>query len=573
MTQDKYEMNRKISSRITESSYSILHEFDQSTESAAKVNTQLLMTLINDSKDTEYGKKYGFSDIHDADAYREKVPLTTYSDYEGYIDRMTHGNEANLITSYPIVYYAETSGTAGKSKYIPVSDRGLEVFRKYSGGLMSSVLSEFHKTTHLQDMPDGFRFVILSMSKHSLPNGIPHGSISASSVSNDNLKVMQFFMTTPPEVMFCEENANLKYLHAFFALSERKVSIITGSYIPIILDTVNYIRDNWQMLTNDIRSGTLSNNVTIPDDLREKLSAKISPDPERADELEREFTKGFDDTILKRIWPSLSGIAAIWGGNFSSYARKLQKYSGMTIPYYTTSYVSSEGVFAAARHPYDQYYIMIPGSCFYEFIPVSSPDDDGTKTVLIDGVQEGRDYELVITNQSGLYRYRTGDVIRVIGFYNESPMIVFKYRKKAVMSITGEKFTEDDLASAVREFERKTGISVVDFCMYPDRSTEPGRYVIIMEPDEEVPQSHMNELADIMEQVLIHASDDYSHYVSNGGSRSIGKPRLIFLQPETFQLFREVRMYKTGLSDNQLKTIRILNDPAVIIFFTGLEAK
>lgn len=83
MTQDKYEMNRKILAGMLEEAYEVLHEFDRSTESAVNVNTQLLMRVLNDSKDTEYGRKYGFSEIHDADEYRRRVPLTTYADYEG----------------------------------------------------------------------------------------------------------------------------------------------------------------------------------------------------------------------------------------------------------------------------------------------------------------------------------------------------------------------------------------------------------------------------------------------------------------------------------------------------------
>lgn len=165
-------------------------------------------------------------------------------------------------------------------------------------------------------------------------------------------------------------------------------------------------------------------------------------------------------------------------------------------------------------------------------------EEDNPETVLFDGVLEGKDYELVITNQSGFYRYRTGDVIRVVGFYNESLIIVFKYRTKTVASISSEKFTEDDLASTVKSFERRTGISVVNFCMYADRSTEPGRYVIILEPDEEVPQSRMEELTGIMEQELVRANDDYAyyaHHAEDGDSTSIGKPGLIFLQPETLE--------------------------------------
>ncbi|MDO4403570.1 MAG: GH3 auxin-responsive promoter family protein, partial [Atopobiaceae bacterium] len=150
-------------------------------------------------------------------------------------------------------------------------------------------------------------------------------------------------------------------------------------------------------------------------------------------------------------------------------ARRQQEYSGRSIPYYTMSYVSSEGIFGVARHPHDQCHVMLPKSCFFEFIPVVNGKNDDeapdAKTVLLNEVQEGKDYELVITNQSGFYRYRMGDVIRVIGFYNESPMVTFKYRKKNIVSIAGEKFTEDHLLSAVRSFERKTGINVIDFCM------------------------------------------------------------------------------------------------------------
>ena len=300
---------------------------------------------------------------------------------------------------------------------------------------------------------------------------------------------------------------------------------------------------------------------------------KISPDPKRADELEREFTKGFDSTVMERIWPSLSGIATVWAGNFSSYARKLQSFSGKSMPYYTMSYGASEGTYGVARHPYDQHYIMIPESCFYEFLPINDSKEENTSTVLIDGVQEGKDYELVITNQSGFYRYRTGDVIQVIGFYNESPMVIFKYRKNAVTSIAGEIFTEYDLLMAVRGFERRTGINVIDFCMYADKDANPRRYVIFIEPEERVPPLKFDEYAAVMDKELLMANKDYRFYVPNENNRSIGVPKLVFLQPQTFQLQREIKMYKMGISENQLKTVRFLETQELIDFFTGLEDK
>lgn len=569
----KDRMNQVISAVLKRRSYKVLHAADASSRVADKTNRDLLLRLLDDNKHTEYGKKYGFAHIHNADDYRASVPLTTYDDYEEAIDRMTEKGEKNILTAYPVVYYASTSGTSGAPKKIPVSDRGLEVFRNYSSSMFFSVMSEFYKNTMLKNVPDGYWLAVMNFAQTPLPDGTMFGSISAACLDDEALKAVPYFSSTPLEVFACTGGANFKYLHARYGIAQRNVTQITGPYIPALLDLMNYIKDEWKMLVDDIRDGTISAEITMPDELRAKLEADLQPDPKRADELEREFSKGFDRTIMRRIWPKLSGISSIWAGNFSSYARKLQEYSGRSIPYYTMSYVSSEGIFGVARHPHDQCYVMLPGSCFFEFIPVNpqdEEDDPNPQTVLFNEVQEGKDYELVITNQSGFYRYRMGDVIRVIGFYNESPMITFKYRKKNIVSIAGEKFTEDHLLSAVRSFERKTGINIIDFCMYPDRDAEPGRYVVLVEPEEAVPKERYDECQAIMAAELTRASTSYAHYVAGG---NMGEPKLIFLQRETFQFHREMKMYEMGINENQLKPVRVLDKPELIQFFTLLEER
>ena len=55
-------------------------------------------------------------------------------------------------------------------------------------------------------------------------------------------------------------------------------------------------------------------------------------------------------------------------------------------------------------------------------------EEDQPETLLIDEVREGESYELVITNIDGLYRYRQGDVIKVVGFHNKSPIIEVRFR-------------------------------------------------------------------------------------------------------------------------------------------------
>ena len=398
------------------------------------------------------------------------------------------------------------------------------------------------------------------------------GSISSAALDEEKLKAMSYFITKPKEVLSHTQNTDLKYLHSRYALAKREISLMAGAYIPALVDIMNYIKENQKDLVSDIRNGIIGKGIRMPDELRKTLEEDLKPDPKRADELETIFSEGFNEKVMRKIWPKLQGISAIWAGNFSMYARKLQQFSGRSIPYYTNTYVSSEGVFGIARHPFDQCYAMIPESCFYEFIPMDgkagSDEENNPQTLLIDEVEEGKEYELVITNQSGFYRYRMGDVIRVVGFYNESPLVVFKYRKKNIVSIAGEKFTEDHLLSAIREFERRTDISIIDYCMYPDREAEPGRYVIIIEPNEKVPAEKLEECKKVLAEELTRASTSYAHYVHGG---NMGEPEIIFLQSQTFQLQREMKMYKTGLTENQLKTVRVLTTKEQIGFFDALK--
>ena len=571
MNTQTIEMTEKVLSGLKKLSFEALHALDESTVNACAVNRELLRTILLDNRDTEYGRKFHFSEIRDTEDYRSKVPLTSYDDYEAYIERMTEHGEENLLTAYPVVYYASTSGTSGSPKKIPVTDRGLDVFRKYASSVMLAVISECYQNTKYEDAPSGMRLMLLSFSRTPLSCGVDFGSISAACMTEKSIELLPYIASTPREVMFCRDSADLKYLHARYGLARKDIVYLSGAYIPALLDMASYIQGNWEMLVADIRNGTIDQSVRMPDTLRDTLEASLKPDPERADELENEFKKGFGDSILRRIWPKLSAVCAIWAGNFHSYARKLQNaYTGRSIPFYTMSYVSSEGIFGVARHPYDQYYCMIPGSCFYEFIPMDGKaqdaDDENPKTLLMDELEDGKEYELVITNQSGFYRYRMGDVVKVIGFYNETPMIVFKYRKKNIVSIAGEKFTEDHLLSAVREFERRSGINIIDFCMYPDRDAIPGRYVIMLEPEEIVPQERLEECQDILFEELARASTSFAHYVAGG---DMGKPKIVFLQQEAFALHREVKMATMGLSENQLKTPRVLSTPELIHFFSS----
>lgn len=110
----------KIKLEEASDGYTIYKEFEQMLKGdPAKRNEAFLMQLLQDNKDTEYGKKYNFANIHSIEDYQKKVPVTRYDDYAEYILRMTENGESNLICAYPVNHYNKSSGTMGNPKKSP----------------------------------------------------------------------------------------------------------------------------------------------------------------------------------------------------------------------------------------------------------------------------------------------------------------------------------------------------------------------------------------------------------------------------------------------------------------------
>ena len=80
-----------------------LAEMEEYSKTPDKSNEELLMRILRDNENTEYGKKYGFKDIHSIEEYREKVPFSKYDNYAPYIQRMVQNKETNLITAYDVI--------------------------------------------------------------------------------------------------------------------------------------------------------------------------------------------------------------------------------------------------------------------------------------------------------------------------------------------------------------------------------------------------------------------------------------------------------------------------------------
>ena len=530
---------------------------------ANDLSRELLMKIVQDNKDTEYGKKYHFDQIHSIEDYKRLVPFSTYDDYAPYIERMVEKGEKNLITTYPIVQYAETSGSIGVPKKIPVSQQTMDIYTKYTITRVTALADAWHREHHGKPLPIGRGFNQLEIVDRTLPDGTPLGNISGSAAKSYK-KLFPYYLTSPIPVLYPKGYMPMMYLKVRYALADRNTTFMFSVFMTNLVDMMNYIKRNWEMLVEDIRTGTFNDDVQIDDDTKAELMKVTRPDPKRADELEREFKKGFETPIIPRIWPQMSFISTIGTGGFAAYTRAMRSFSG-DVPIDFQIYGASESMMATCTHIEEPEFALLCDSCFYEFLPADAPDDC-TDTLNIDQLEVGKEYEIIITNLSGFYRYRIKDVLKVLGYEGQSPKITFSYRKSQLLDLAGDKITESMMDEAIRRTGDELGVNIIDYCVYPNRDDSPSHYEFIIEPDSPLDSSKCGEYLKILEKHLCAVNPVYEECLD---TNEIAHGILYLQQMQTHALWRDVKVHK-GTSLNQVKPVRVLDTPMKKKFFYGL---
>lgn len=593
--------------------------FEKSCMNAADTAQERLLSLLKDNEDTEYGEKYHFSQICSISDYKKQVPFSVFDDYRESVDKMMCGKK-NVLTAYPISFYAHTSGTLGAAKNIPFTEKAADIVRSYAS-ISSEAYAELLSGKSPR-MPSAPKILYLATAREDhAPDGSQITNFSGKFILEQKKNLQK--TGVKPELIFSDEQTDLSYLFAFYALREKDLVCIRAPFMAAVSDFFCYIEKHWKALCRDIEEGVLrpegmlrskgvlrpegmpqSKGVPQPEGmprpegvlqpegmplpegvlqpegklqpgdagtsaLLERLSADLQPDPERAGELREIFHRGFDHPIAAEVWPSLCYVQAIGAAGFSSYTMKVKRFIG-EIPIFMSVYAASEGLFAISVQMNSPEYVIVPEAGYFEFIPEEDADLPEEilreHTLEMNQLQPGKKYEMVVTNLSGFYRYRIGDVV-VNGYHGQSPVICFSYRRHQILNITGEKTHEDMIRYAMNSLRKYAGINIVEWSACADYSTSPARYLFFLETDPELRPEKKREIRNLLDQKLAEASEYYAHYRQE---KKLGPLELILLQPQTFALYRDIQVWN-GASPNQLKPIHVIKDPKTEAFFRGLK--
>jgi len=174
--------------------------------------------------------------------------------------------------------------------------------------------------------------------------------------------------------------------------------------------------------------------------------------------------------LPKDLW-SVKGIMS--GGLDSGVYR--DKIKALWGRYPLDTYSGTEGGIIATQSWDYESMTFIPSLNFLEFIPEKEhfkwqlDHSYRPKTVLLDEVKAGENYEIVITNFHGgaLVRYRPGDMIRITSLRNEKlgielPQMVFERRADDLLDFVFIRLTEKSIWQAIEN----TGMDYEDWAAY-----------------------------------------------------------------------------------------------------------
>jgi len=463
-----------------------------------ETQARVLARLMAYFAPTDFGRDFHFDGARTADDLRARMPVGGYERAAPYIARVARGETGALFPAGTrLRMFAMTSGTTGRAKYIPITDR---VFRAYREGW------HIWGAQALADHFDAFGTKLLQISSRMdeeiTPSGLPAGAISGLAASGQRCIVRHLYICSD-EVLHARDTQSKYYLLCRLGLACRRVMPVTAnpSTLLSLARTMDRHKDD---LLRDVADGTLASDVAIAPDVRRSIADRLRPNPRRSRDLERAVaTTGH--LYPRQVW-DVPLIGTWKGGTLSLYLREMPRYWG-NAPMRDIGLIASEGRFSVPVQSEGSAGILETTGTFYEFVPEEAIHDDDPPTLLAHEVEVGSRYFLVVTTTGGLFRYNMGDLVDVVDRFGEAPIIEFLNKGEHASNLTGEKLTEHQVVTAVNRSVAILGLRVDSYCLCPTWDTVPYYTLLVEEGD--VPPEVASDVALTVDAALSRLNMEY----------------------------------------------------------------
>jgi len=527
-------------------------KFMRQTAQFRALSESTLDQILELNGSTAFGRDRGLNGSSARRVFAE-LPTTTYADYIPYIDRIAAG-EQNVMTADPVIFFAMTSGTTGPPKMIPVTRRK----RRLSVAGMGISIGLALRAGALNPMRGPFMQIMTEHLSGTTAGGIPKGAATTGGFRQLG-GFADAIMSSPADVLRVADQPTSRYLHLLFGLRNEHLWAIASFFPAVILFTIRDLHERAEALLRDLADGTISTDLDLPATVRSQLQRRLRPAPERARGLHKLLEQ--DRFNVAEIWPDVGCLLTVSGGAFHFYVDQLMPLLG-DVPIFSPAYIASEGNFGFGFTPDRPHYLLWPALSYTELLPTESMDDPGAKPIAAWEAEPGRDYEVVITTWGGLVRYRLNDVVRVVEFHGETPVVEFLERRGEVINIVGEKTAEHHIVEAIDTASHLIDEPLVDYVMVPDTDRTPARYLLAIEEWHGDCENNRKARAFVraVDAALRKICTDYDEECELG---SLGPMELVLLRQGAFERLR-YKGIAAGRPASQVKTPHVSRDPGLL---------
>lgn len=432
--------------------YSRLKKVEAFKKNPHKTQQQVLAYLLKQGARTQFGHDHHLDQIHDYDTFHKQVPVYDYPTFRPYVDNMLKGHKS-ITWPGRVHWFAMSSGTTGgRSKFLPITREGLQKCHYQAGG---DVFAMYYHLNPKARVASGKNLVLGGSHQVNKLNAFSrYGDLSA--VLLQNLP--------------------------FWARFNRAPSLSTA------------LMEDWEAKIDQIARETRVQNITsllgVPTwtlVLIEKLFELTGKDN------------------LADIWPNLE--LYIHGGvSFDPYRQLFRQIIRKSDMHYLETYNASEGFFGLQdQWESSDLLLLLDYGIFFEFIDQEKSDN---RPEPLWNVKPDKNYALVISTNSGLWRYKIGDTVR---FTSTNPYrFRLTGRTQHFINAFGEEVIVENAEKAVAKACEETGAIVNDYTTGPVyfEQGKQGTHEWLIEFEQ--PPQDLHHFRDILDQHLQAENSDYA---------------------------------------------------------------
>ncbi len=407
--------------------------------------------------------------------FRRAVPIRTFEQMRPWVERVAAGDTSALFAAgREVLMFATSSGTTAKPKWIPVTREFVADYRRGWRTFGLKMLLDHPKAI--------LRHILQSSGKHDADHtacGVPVGAITGL-LARMQSRIVKRYYVGHPSIAAIESVVDRQYALMRLAIARDVAFAITANPATLV-QLAKAVDSNADHLIRDLHDGSLRS-PTTGQPLAISKQLILASDRARARELES--LRSRNAGLRPSDYWQMNFLACWTGASMAHYLDAVREWYG-PIPIRDIGLLASEGRVTIPLDDNTPVGVLDVHSAFYEFLPADRFDDPNARTLTPRELQVGEAYTVLLTNTSGLCRYRLDDVVIVRGWRGQAPLLEFSHRAGRVSSVAGEKLTESQVVAAAMDTFAKLALRPIEFLVAPVWSDPPAYRITV---DQTVPE-------------------------------------------------------------------------------------